>query len=562
MIVNAHTSWWRRVRRRESPVAEPFPEPRGDEPHDPAYLAELALVWDGCRALPEPQRTAVVLRYYEDLPYDEIAALTGVREGTARSRVSRGLVALRELLSPGGAVTAREAAAGHARAGRRPRAAAARARRGGPPGPTPRGGGPAAWWAVAVAVLVPVALFGLDCADPVDSTEPVPSPTAPSRRTDIWRPDTWRTESWRTESWHDVELVVPTRLGVRGAGHVVPGRRRAAGAGGRASGRSSPAIACSRPERGYGVQFTDAGSVDRRPSAARRHRGWAVSGGSLGGGPGARSMSASTSSLRPSGWRGGSSPRRGSSPWRTATAAVPTSSPGRSSSRSARARLPVCRFESRGGSSRASCWPARTSSGCSRRSRTPDPDATRSLRHPAGPVARRRAPAGASRWPSSGTPTAPRQRRVPLRRGARRSRPTSATGRCCRAGRGPHLEYPLPDQFRLQRAGFVQGMLASWPPGRPWWTGPGSTPGCTARGPASVKSRCARARAHSGECRLVGHVDVAGVATSCPTGGCCSTTCRSGSARAPRSRWSAPTAPARRRCCGSSPASSRRTPAR
>ena len=44
--------------------------------------------------------------------------------------------------------------------------------------------------------------------------------------------------------------------------------------------------------------------------------------------------------------------------------------------------------------------------------------------------------------------------------------------------------------------------------------------------------------------------------------GCCSTTCRSGSARAPRSRWSARTAPARRRCCGSSPATWCRTPAR
>ena len=51
-------------------------------------------------------------------------------------------------------------------------------------------------------------------------------------------------------------------------------------------------------------------------------------------------------------------------------------------------------------------------------------------------------------------------------------------------------------------------------------------------------------------------------ASSCPTAGCCSTTCRSGWVRAPRSRWSAPTAPARRRCSGSSPASSCRTPVR
>ena len=38
---------------------------------------------------------AVVLRYYEQLEYAEIAALTGVAEGSVRSRVSRGLTALR-----------------------------------------------------------------------------------------------------------------------------------------------------------------------------------------------------------------------------------------------------------------------------------------------------------------------------------------------------------------------------------------------------------------------------------------------------------------------------------
>jgi DNA-directed RNA polymerase specialized sigma24 family protein len=55
-------------------------------------------IWNACRALPETQRTAVVLRYYEDLEYAEIAALTGVAEGTVRSRVSRGLAALRTSL--------------------------------------------------------------------------------------------------------------------------------------------------------------------------------------------------------------------------------------------------------------------------------------------------------------------------------------------------------------------------------------------------------------------------------------------------------------------------------
>ena len=53
-----------------------------------------------------------------------------------------------------------------------------------------------------------------------------------------------------------------------------------------------------------------------------------------------------------------------------------------------------------------------------------------------------------------------------------------------------------------------------------------------------------------------------GSGTSCPTAGSSSPTCRSGSARAPRSPWSGRTAPARRRCCGWSPATCRCRPAR
>ena len=93
MVVNAHTSWWRRFRRRESPVElvrdTVAPEPGGLMPDQRAGL------WAACQALPEVQRTAVVLRYYEQLEYAEIAELTGVREGSVRARVSRGLVALR-----------------------------------------------------------------------------------------------------------------------------------------------------------------------------------------------------------------------------------------------------------------------------------------------------------------------------------------------------------------------------------------------------------------------------------------------------------------------------------
>jgi len=88
MVINAHTSWWRKFRRRESPVAEVL----GGTTRSGARDVEL---WQACRALPEPMRTAVVLRFYEDMEYADIAALTGVREGSVRARVSRGLAVLR-----------------------------------------------------------------------------------------------------------------------------------------------------------------------------------------------------------------------------------------------------------------------------------------------------------------------------------------------------------------------------------------------------------------------------------------------------------------------------------
>lgn len=96
MVVNAHTSRWRAWRRKVSPVAQVAdsvaPDRTGPE-HD-----ERHRIWEACRALPEVQRTAVVLRFYEQLEYAEIADLTGVREGSVRSRVSRGLATLRSEL--------------------------------------------------------------------------------------------------------------------------------------------------------------------------------------------------------------------------------------------------------------------------------------------------------------------------------------------------------------------------------------------------------------------------------------------------------------------------------
>jgi RNA polymerase sigma-70 factor (ECF subfamily) len=51
------------------------------------------------RNVPEPYRTAVVLRDIEDLSYEQIAEITQVSLGTVKSRITRGRDALRRLLN-------------------------------------------------------------------------------------------------------------------------------------------------------------------------------------------------------------------------------------------------------------------------------------------------------------------------------------------------------------------------------------------------------------------------------------------------------------------------------
>ena len=48
--------------------------------------------------LPETQREMIVLRYFSELTVPEIAAVTGIREGTVKSRLSRALDRLGKIL--------------------------------------------------------------------------------------------------------------------------------------------------------------------------------------------------------------------------------------------------------------------------------------------------------------------------------------------------------------------------------------------------------------------------------------------------------------------------------
>lgn len=78
-----------------------------EETHQPpAGSAETALlkteeraeVLRALRRLPDRQREVLTLRFYLDLPDDQIAAAMGIGRGTVRSAAHRGLVALRQAL--------------------------------------------------------------------------------------------------------------------------------------------------------------------------------------------------------------------------------------------------------------------------------------------------------------------------------------------------------------------------------------------------------------------------------------------------------------------------------
>ena len=92
-VVNLFTSQLRRRRleraylRREAARSEP----RHEDP-DVASRDEL---WTAVQRLPERQRAAVVLRYYEDLSEREVATTIGCSAAAAKSLIARGMQALR-----------------------------------------------------------------------------------------------------------------------------------------------------------------------------------------------------------------------------------------------------------------------------------------------------------------------------------------------------------------------------------------------------------------------------------------------------------------------------------
>ena len=88
VLVNGCKSRLRLAWRQVAPLPDTLPAPSPEE------REELEELWQ----LPTEERAAIHLFYYEGYSTREIAAMTGVAEGTVRSRLSRARERLRALL--------------------------------------------------------------------------------------------------------------------------------------------------------------------------------------------------------------------------------------------------------------------------------------------------------------------------------------------------------------------------------------------------------------------------------------------------------------------------------
>jgi RNA polymerase sigma-70 factor (sigma-E family) len=99
-VVNEVNSLWRRKARERAYLRS--------QRKDVAILADFSphsdtheTLWQALETLPPRQRTAVVLRYFEDLSERDAASVMGVTVGTVKSTTARGLMHLREaIVSP------------------------------------------------------------------------------------------------------------------------------------------------------------------------------------------------------------------------------------------------------------------------------------------------------------------------------------------------------------------------------------------------------------------------------------------------------------------------------
>jgi len=98
-LTNARLKFWRRTQRSaiDASIASDFLADVQSSPE--AMLSarqQVRAVWEAVEELSEKQRTVFLLRFVEDLDLLEIAAVTGMKEGTVKVHLFRALQTVRQ----------------------------------------------------------------------------------------------------------------------------------------------------------------------------------------------------------------------------------------------------------------------------------------------------------------------------------------------------------------------------------------------------------------------------------------------------------------------------------
>ena len=97
-MTSSRLRFWRRTQQAalDSSVAEEWVADRQSSPEELALARQkIAAVWNIAAALPQRQRMVFLLRFVEDMDLLEIAAATGMREGTVKAQLFRAVHAVR-----------------------------------------------------------------------------------------------------------------------------------------------------------------------------------------------------------------------------------------------------------------------------------------------------------------------------------------------------------------------------------------------------------------------------------------------------------------------------------
>jgi RNA polymerase sigma-70 factor (ECF subfamily) len=96
--------FWKRAQeasRDVAALADAMADGRGSPEAGLAMKEQLQAVWQAVVGLPQRQRTVFLLRFVEDMDVREIAAATGMAEGTVKVHLFRALQAVRKRLGNG-----------------------------------------------------------------------------------------------------------------------------------------------------------------------------------------------------------------------------------------------------------------------------------------------------------------------------------------------------------------------------------------------------------------------------------------------------------------------------